>query len=406
MEERGLDQYASMLPLEACDALQTSPQGLSDEQVRERLADHGANIITADVGASAFIRLLRSFANWITLILLIAGLLAFLSDTPFLGWAILAIAVLNGLFTTWQEYLAERAIAALRQILPPMSYVRRLGKAHLVPTGEIVPGDLLPLKPGAIVAADSYLISGEGLRVRQTVLTGNAALVTKVAGPMPDPTLAPTERPNILLAGTEIIEGQGSAIVCTTGMRTLLGQIADTTAGLRKEQSPLGRALAALAGTISRVAIVAGAGAFLLTTFGQRLEVREGIIFAIGMIVAFVPEGLLPTVTLALALARRRLQRYSVLVKRLIGVESLGSATVVCIDRTDNLTTGTLAVSDIVTGSRSYRVTGSSYAPQGSFLLNGSLVRAADDPDLIEVLRAAARCTTARLVPPPAGLIE
>ncbi len=337
MVERPLDQFASLLPLEACEELKTAPQGLAESEARARLERYGPNTISDDFHASAFGRIVQPFANWITLILLIAAALALLSDTPVIGYAIFAVALLNGIFTIWQEFLAERAISALRRLLPPQTFVRRNGQVRTTSSAEVVPGDILPLKPGTVIVADCYLITSENLRVRQTILTGNTALITKVAGALPDQTLAITERPNVVLAGTSVYEGQGSAMVVATGMRTLLGKIAESTAALHENQTPLGRALRTLAGTISRVAIAAGIATFGLTILGRQLDFHDGIIFAIGIIVAFVPEGLLPTVSLALALARRRLQRYGVLAKRLAGVESLGSATIVCLDRADVL---------------------------------------------------------------------
>ncbi len=403
MSDHSLDQLAAMSPLEVCAALQTAPHGLDEAEARKRRERYGPNAIADTLPVSTFRRLATSFVNWISLILLIAGLLAFLSDTPVIGWVILVVALLNGIFTAWQEYLAERAIAALRQLLPATAYVRRAGQVRQIPTTDVVPGDILPLKPGTVVVADGYLISSEGLRVKQTALTGNAAPVTKVAGAMPDPTLALVERPNILLAGTVVFEGQGSLVAIHTGMQTLLGTIAESTAALRAEPSPLGQALNALAATITRVAIVAGLGAFLLTVFGQQFTIQASIIFAIGMIVAFVPEGLLPTVTLALALARRRLARYGVLVRRLAGVESLSSATVLCADRVETLTSTTLTVSAIWAGGRVYTTTGSDYRPEGAFLYERALVRVASEPDLTAVLRAAVLCNNSRLMPPDAS---
>ncbi|MGQ9826477.1 MAG: cation-translocating P-type ATPase [Roseiflexus sp.] len=403
MSDHSLDQIAAMSPLEVCAVLQTAPHGLDEAEAHKRRERYGPNAIAYTLPVSTFRRLITSFINWISLILMIAGLLAFLGDTPVIGWVILVIALLNGIFTAWQEYLAERAIAALRQLLPQTAYVRRSGQVRQIPTTEVVPGDVLPLKPGTVVVADGYLISGEGLRVKQTALTGNDAPVTKVAGAMPDPTLALVERPNILLAGTVVFEGQGSLVAIHTGMQTLLGTIAESTAALRAEPSPLGQALNTLAATITRVAIIAGIGAFLLTVLGQQFTLQAGIIFAIGMIVAFVPEGLLPTVTLALALARRRLARYGVLVRRLAGVESLSSATVLCADRVETLTSTTLAVSAIWAGGRIYTTTGSDYRPEGAFLYERALVRVASEPDLAAVLHAAVLCNNSRLMPPDAS---
>lgn len=399
-DEQPIEQYAAMTPLEACAALKTAPQGISDDEARTRLEQFGPNTIRDTPSAGIVRRLLAPFANWITLILLVAGGLAFLSDTPLLGPAILVVAVLNGLFTVWQEYLAERAIAALRHLLPTETLVRRETVVKHVPTAEIVPGDMLSLRPDHIVPADSLLVAGDGLRVRQTMLTGNNALVTKIAGPFPDPTLSLAERPNILLAGTLIFEGQGAAIALRTGMRTQLGEIAESTEALRAEQTPLSRALAKLAATITRVAVLAGIATFLLGIFGYRLETQGAIILAIGMIVAFVPEGLLPTVTLALVLARRRLQRHDVLVKQLAGVESLGSATILCLDYVESRKPETINATAAWAGGRTYELTGSGFTPEGSIRLNKALLNGAHEPDLAQVLQAAALCNTARLLPP------
>lgn len=405
MVEHPLDQYASMLPLEVCAELETTPQGLAEEEARARLERYGPNQI-GEEEPRIFRRIVVSFANWITLLLLIAGVLAMIGETPAIGVAILFVALLNGLFTVWQEYLAERAIAALRHLLPPTTYVRRAGQVRQAPTSEIVPGDILPLKPNTMVVADGYLIAGEGLRVKQTMLTGNSAPVTKVPGPMTDQTLALTERPNLLLAGTVVIEGQGSVLAVATGMRTQLGEVAESTAALRAEQSTLGQALGRFVGTISRVAIAAGLGAFLLTLLVQGRDWREAIIFGIGMIVAFVPEGLLPTVTLALALARRRLARHGVLVKRLAGVESLGSATVLCLDKVGGSAPDRMTVSAVWAGGSGYQVMGSGATPEGAFLRGRALVHPAEEQDLAALLRAAALSSNARLVPPEGDQTE
>lgn len=400
MEVPTLEQVASMSPNQVRDVLDTATTGLRDEQARQRLAAQGANSVEAPIESSAIVRALRPFGNWITLILLGAAILALISDSTALGLAILVIAIVNGVFTAWQEYLAERSIAALRQVIPAMTDVRRDGVHRAIASSELVAGDIVPLRPGMILAADVYILGGDGLRARQAILTGNAAPVSKFAGALADPTLAPADRPNVILAGCEVVEGSGVAVVIATGMQSMLGQIAGATSALRKEPSPLSRALGTLAGQISRFAIGAGIGAFVLTTAGQQLSIRDGIIFAIGMIVAFVPEGLLPTVTIALAVARRRLQRQRVLVRRLIGVEALGSATVVCLDRTDHLTAGALVASDLLAGDRHYRITGDGYAPVGTLMRDGVPIDAIDEPDLVAMLTAAVNGANARLRAP------
>jgi magnesium-transporting ATPase (P-type) len=385
MTNRSLDDFAPLAPLEACAELGSAPQGLSEAEATARLARVGPNAISDELDRWSPGRVLAPFVNWITGLLLAAGGLAFISETPAIGWTILAIALLNGLFTVWQEYQAEKAIAALRHLLPPQTFVRRDGHARQIPTAEVVPGDILPLAPSTVVVADGYLITSEGLRVRQTLLTGSNAPVTKIAGPLPDVTLSLPERPNVVLAGAQVIEGQGSLLAVATGMRTQLGAIASATAAQRAEQSPFVRALNQLAGTISRIAILAGLATFALMV-GRGYPWQASLIFAISMIVAFVPEGLLPTVTLAMALARRRLQRRQVLVKRLSDVESLGAATVLCFDQVEALAAGTLMTTDAWAAGQAVSLR----APH------------ADDGDLRALLEAAALANNARLLPPEA----
>ncbi|GAB4113812.1 MAG: cation-transporting P-type ATPase [Roseiflexaceae bacterium] len=394
------DQYAELPPLEICSAVGSSPHGLEEQEARARLERYGPNSISDPGGTTIIKRLMNSFANWITAILLVAGILAFATGTPVIGWVILAVSFVNGCFTVWQEYVAEQAIAALRNLLPPMTFVRRAGQTRKVLTSEVVPGDILALNPGAVVVADAYLISGDGMRIRQHMLTGNLALLTKAPGALPDATLPPLQRPNMVLAGSIVAEGQGSAVVVATGMQTLLGRVANTTASLNSGTSPLGRALASLAQTISRVAILAGLAIFGLVFFLQGEPVGAALIFAIGMIVAFVPEGLLPTVSLALALARWRLKRHGVLARRLTGVESLGSATVLCLDRSADLAAEGLEVAAVWTNGTVYTITGEGNAPEGAFLRAKALVEPAQHSDLYTLLQAAAIGCSARLLPP------
>jgi magnesium-transporting ATPase (P-type) len=162
-----LEQVASMSPHQVCDALKTAASGLRDDDARQRLAAQGDNRVDVPIEASPAVRLMRPFANWITLILLGAAILALLSDSAALGLAILVIAVLNGIFTTWQEYLAERSIAALRQVIPETTEVRRDGIPRAIASSDLVAGDVVPLQPGMILAADVYILTGDGLRARQ-----------------------------------------------------------------------------------------------------------------------------------------------------------------------------------------------------------------------------------------------
>jgi len=255
--------------------------------------------------------------------------------------AIVGVILINGLFSFWQEYRSERALAALRDLLPQMVAVERGGALIGLPAGGLVPGDVIRLREGDGVPADCRLIEAFGVQVNTAAITGESLPLARDAAPSEEHEL--TSSANILLAGTALVAGNGRAVVFATGMRTALGEIAHLTQTAGATLSPLQREVTFLTRVIAALATGLGVGFFAIG-YGLGLPLWHNGMFAIGIIVANVPEGLLPTVTLALAIASQRLARKSVLVKHLASVEALGSTTVICTDKTGTLTENRMTV--------------------------------------------------------------
>ncbi|PMP80983.1 MAG: ATPase [Roseiflexus castenholzii] len=382
-------------------ALDSNPQGLTPDEARERLAQYGLNVLHEPPRKPLIRALLAHFTHLMAWLLWIGGGVAFVAQTPTLGIAIWLVNVINGLFSFWQEYKAEQATAALRRMLPSYARVRRAGAEMRIPAEHLVPGDVLLLAEGDHISADARLVRETELRVDQSALSGESHPVRKTADPISGIGLSHAELPNLVFAGTSVTSGTAEAVVFATGMRTAFGEIARLTLSVGDELSPLQREMERLTRVVSAIAVGVGVFFFVLAVAIAGIDLANGFIFALGMIVAFVPEGLLPTVTLALALGTQRMARRNALVKRLSAVETLGCTTVICTDKTGTLTQNEMTVREIWVGGRQISVSGVGYAPEGSFSECGALLeRPDDDPELRRLLLAAALCNDARLIPP------
>ncbi|MFC4907086.1 cation-translocating P-type ATPase [Actinomadura gamaensis] len=315
--------------------LGTGPGGLSQREAERRVAVYGPNEVRRRETSSLPRELGRQLVHPLALLLWGAGALAFVAGTPTLGWAILAVIVLNAAFALVQERQAERAVEALARYLPDRARVVRDGTLRAVEVRDLVPGDLVALAEGDRIPADARLTDG-ALEVDLSMLTGESAPVERLAGPALDGVL-PLREPNLVFSGTTCVGGEATAVVFATGARTELGRIAALSQRTRREPSPLERQVKRVAWLIAAVAVGMGA-AFLVVGAAAGLPPRDALTFAIGLLVANVPEGLLPTITLALAVGVRVLARRGAVVKRLSAVETLGSTNVVCTDKTGTLT--------------------------------------------------------------------
>ena len=326
----------------ALASLNTAADGLSAAEVVRRFAEFGPNRVEKVAGVPLPLRFLKEFTHLFALILWVAAGLAFVAELAdpgkgmaTLGFAILGVILVNGLFSFWQEYRAERALAALEKLLPPKARVMRAGQAEEIVAAELVPGDIVLLGEGDDIPADCRLIVAFGVRVNTATLTGESMPQGRDA--QPSLVEEALHSRNVLLAGTSMVTGEARAVVFATGDHTEFGKIAHLTQVARAPMSPLQREIARLSRLVALLATGLGVVFFVI---GQALGLGfwENFLFAIGIIVANVPEGLLPTVTLSLAMATQRMAKRNALVRHLPAVETLGSATVICTDKTGTLT--------------------------------------------------------------------
>ncbi len=327
--------------------LVTSKQGLSSEEAERRLAEFGRNEITAMKRKSLVFRLLGQLTHFLAVLLWLAAALSFLSEylhpgegMLMLGAAIVAVIVINAIFTFIQEYRAEKALEALKKLLPFTIAIIRNGKEIEAPAELVVPGDLVRLAEGDKVPADLRLIESNGLTVNNASLTGESEPIRRRVGPFEGD---PINSPNIAFAGTTIVSGNGVGVVYATGMRTEFGRIALLTETVTPGLSPLQKEIVRLTRIVAVIATVTGV-LFLAIGYLSGRTFWENFLFAVGIIVANVPEGLLPTVTLALAMGSQRMAKRNALIKTLTSVETLGSVSVICTDKTGTLTKNEMTV--------------------------------------------------------------
>ena len=338
-------------PGEALKSLKSSHDGLSQNEALRRLKEFGPNQIDKVPPESLLISFLKEFIHFFALILWLAAGLAFFADyrqpgegMDALGYAILGVIVINGLFAFWQQFRAERAVAALEKLLPHYVKVLRDNSIGLILATHLVPGDVILLQEGDNVSADCRIIEAFSLRVNNATVTGESMPKARDAEPSSEEDLLHGR--NTLLAGTSVVSGEGRAVVFATGMHTEFGKIAHLTQTTSSGSSPLQLEITRLSRIVVAIAFSLGVTFFFI---GQviGLSFWENFIFAIGIIVALVPEGLLPTLTLALAMSTQRMAKRNALIRHLPSVEALGSATVICTDKTGTLTQNRMEINKL-----------------------------------------------------------
>ncbi len=388
--------------IEVAAALGTDPvDGLTADEAAARLLRYGRNELIERGRKPPWRLLLEQFTNAMIIVLLAAAvvtaLLGDLKDTV----VILAIVVLNGIVGFVQEYRAEQALDALKRMASPTARVVRGGETLLVPAPEVVPGDLVRLDAGDIVTADLRLLEARALRINEAALTGESEPAEKTTEPLPGvPEGVLADQRNVAFNGTAVVYGRGAGVVLTTGMSTSLGRVAELLqehAGgqtpLQKRLSTLGKALALLALVVCSIVFAAGVAR------GESPE--EMFLVAVSLAVAAIPEGLPAVVTVALALGARRMARRNALVRKLPAVETLGSVTVICSDKTGTLTENRMLVERAWTPAGAFVIGGDGYAPDGAIEPDGPVADpAAADLALDRLARIAAACNDATLRAP------
>ena len=329
--------------------LVTSDRGLDRGEATRRLAEFGPNGIEETRRKPLLLRFAGQFTHFLAILLWIAAALSLLSEylhpgegMGMLGAAILTVIFLNAGFTFFQEYRAERALDAMKKMLPFRVKTLRDGLVSEVPAADIVPGDILLLEEGDRVPADTRIIECTSMSVSNALLTGESEPVSRSSTPFDGDMLA---SPNIAFAGTTVVGGSGRGAVFATGMRTEFGRIAQLTGTVTPGLSPLQKEIVKITRIIGAIATIMGLLFFIIGQFIGR-TFWDNFLFAVGIIVANVPEGLLPTVTLSLAMASRRMARRNVIIKTLISVETLGSVSVICTDKTGTLTKNIMIVAE------------------------------------------------------------
>jgi Ca2+-transporting ATPase len=370
-------------------------QGLDAAETARRLASAGPNALRRGERVSAWILLARQFRSLVIWMLIGASVISIALGQRADGIAIIAIVILNAVIGFFLEYRAERAMAALARLAAPRARVVRAGRAGMVEAVEIVPGDVLLLDAGDVVAADARVLESSALRTHEAPLTGESHPVEKHAEICPRETV-PADRRNMVFLGTGVVSGSWRAVVTATGMGTEVGRIAELLATARRDETPLQRRLDQGARRLLWAAVGIVALVFILGLL-RAIAPFELFLAAVSLAVAAVPESLPAVVTVALALGVERMARRNVLVRRLPAVETLGGAQVICTDKTGTLTVGEMTVRKVVTSARIYRVTGEGYTTQGAFLADGTGYEARDEQLLEALLLAAAACNDAEL---------
>jgi sodium/potassium-transporting ATPase subunit alpha len=356
-------QIQNLSASQALKSLGSGNDGLAAEEASDRLREVGRNSVEVSDPWRLLRSLLRQFTNFFTLLLFASAAICFIAEhlqpgqsMNVLGWALGGVAMLNALFSFVQEYRAERAMAALRQFLPQRVEVIRSGHAKTMLAEELVPGDLLLLKEGDRVPADARVVKADELTVNNAPLTGESQPVILTAEPLQSRLV---ESVNIAFAGCLVLRGSGQAVVFATGLRTEFGKLAHLSQEIRREASPLQRQTSHMVRVLTIIAVSLGLSFFLYGMFSGR-SLWVNLVFMMGIIVANVPEGLLPTFTLALAMGSLRMARKNVLVTSLNAVEALGAVEIICTDKTGTLTLNQLAVTHLAR----YRNTDEIRAPE------------------------------------------
>jgi P-type Ca2+ transporter type 2C len=388
--------------------LQTTSSGLTQMEAEARLTIYGKNAIREVKGKPLYVKLLANFTHLMAIMLWIAGIAAFIAQMPQLGIAVWAVNIINGAFSFWQEFRAEKATEALKKLLPAYTRVLRDGAEQKILAEELVPGDIILLGEGDSISADCRLVNTAELRCDQSTLTGESRPVEKKVTAFQQEGMSFTEMPDIVFAGTHVAAGTGKGIVFATGMDTEFGKIANLTQQVVEELSPLQKEMKVTTRIITFVALGVGAIFFVLAFFLGKINITDSFIFTVGMVVAFVPEGMLPLVTLSLAMGSQRMANRNALIKKLSAVETLGCTTVICTDKTGTLTQNEMTVRNLWVPAKNgsqepgkvFNVTGNGYEPEGKIMAGSVEVSAENDPNLRALLLAAGLCNNSKLLPP------
>lgn len=381
---------------EVLEALDTQASGLSEEAAGRLLVTHGPNRLEAKKKRRAIVLFLKQFLSPLIYVLLGAAILSVVLDHYMDAVVILAVLILNAVIGFVQEQQAARAMEALVAMTAPKAQVRRDATVMTIPVEDIVPGDIILLESGNRVPADARVIEEANLKVIEASLTGESTSVDKEVDPIPEETPV-AERNNMVFMGTNVTHGRAAAVVVSTGMNTQMGAIATALRDVEDEPTPVEKSITTLSRYI--VVLVLGVVAILAAVgFYRGLDPLEIVFLAVAAAVSAIPEGLPAVVTVVLAIGMRLMAKRNAIVRRLVAVETLGSATVICSDKTGTLTMNEMTVRRVYVDGRFVDVTGEGYIPEGQFESDGAAVSPDEDSTLGLLLRTGVLCNEASLV--------
>jgi Ca2+-transporting ATPase len=385
----------------------TDAEGLSPAEAVERLDKYGPNVLP-EKRKSLGTNFLVHLKNLFNVLLVLAAILCFISgftaadqSSIQMGIVILIVVIISIVFSLFQEHRAEKALEAIRDLIPATSKVRRQGRVMQVPVSEIVPGDLLTLEAGDKVSADARVVDCYDLSVDNSALTGESEPAHRSTAPGEETAHGRLiSCPNLVFAGTTVTSGNGLAIVTATGSNTEFGKVVRLSQDIEDTPSPLQIELNRTARLNFIVAVAVGVLFLLIAYFGLQLELAASLLFMIGVMISLVPEGFQITLTLALALSSLKMSKRNVIVKRLSSVETLGSVTVICSDKTGTITEGQMTVRKVWIGGKDFDVSGEGYEPEGSVFLEGKKVTIDEREDLRRLCEVCCLANTSTVVPP------
>ncbi|MFP3952119.1 MAG: cation-translocating P-type ATPase [Candidatus Bathyarchaeia archaeon] len=379
---------------EVVESLDTSRGGISDEEAERRLEVYGSNELREEEGRRWYHLLYEQFTSILVIVLIISAIvsayLAIIEGEPMTdAWVILIIVVMNAVLGFVQEYRAEQAVEALKAMVSPTVLVMRGGREESIDSRDLVPGDVVLLEAGSRVPADGRLIEAANLKVDEAALTGESRPVSKHPGVVEEDA-GVGDRKNMIFMGTVVTSGRALAVVTETGMDSQFGRIAGMVQSIEVEDPPLRQKMEKMGTQLVKISLVLTVFIFLVLWFVHKSTIKEVFMTSISLAVSAIPEGLPAVLTITLALGTSRMAKQNAIVRRLASVETLGSTTVICSDKTGTLTRNEMTVTRLNANDRTIDVGGAGYAPSGEFHEDGEMVDPLDDDRMELLLRIGA----------------
>ncbi len=389
------EQIYNLNTEKALEALASGRGGLTDDEALKRLSQYGPNLLTGKKKTPPVLVFLSQFFSPLIYVLLVAAVISMIAGHFIDGYVVLGVLLLNAIIGFVQETRAEKAMEALMQMAAPQAHVKRNGNVKIIPARNIVPGDIIQLETGDKVPADARLIGESNLKVNEAILTGESMPVEKHTRHLPG-ELPISERKNMVYSGTVITYGRATAAVAQTGMNTEIGKIAASIQDVKQEKTPLQQSLSRLSSFL--IYVFLGVCALLVVVgLWKGMEWLEVFLLAVAAAISAIPEGLPAVTTVVLAMGMRTMAKRNAIIRKLVAVETLGAATVICSDKTGTLTLNQMTVRRVYTGGRWVDITGEGYKIEGDFFIEGKKLDKNLAADLDMHLRIGALCNDASI---------